>query len=120
MGAGASGVRIRRSPTARRWRSGARRPPAEADAAHRCVIERNNERSGFQRTNRLKRSRCAGPFHSNGVGPHLRTVVVRSDLMAPLADRSARDSVVPAVAPFLSGAFGARSIQPRRRRSRWS
>ena len=35
---------------------------AEADAAPRCVIERNNERPGFQLTNRIKRSRCAGPF----------------------------------------------------------
>ena len=35
---------------------------ATADAASRCVIERNDERSGFQLRNRLKRSRCAGPL----------------------------------------------------------
>src|ERR1700691_5888105 len=34
----------------------------EADAISRCVIERNPERSHFQLTNRVKRSRCAGPF----------------------------------------------------------
>ena len=37
---------------------------AEADAASRRVIERNNERPGFQLTNRPKRSRCAGPFQN--------------------------------------------------------
>ena len=35
----------------------------EADAVSRCVIERNPERS-LQLTNRIKRSRCAGPFQS--------------------------------------------------------
>jgi hypothetical protein len=35
----------------------------EADAVSRCVIERNPGRSRFQLTNRIKRSRCAGPFH---------------------------------------------------------
>ena len=37
---------------------------AEADAASRRVIERNNERPGVQLTNRPKRSRSAGPFQS--------------------------------------------------------
>ena len=36
----------------------------EADAASRCVIERKTERSDFQLVNRLKRSRCAGPFQA--------------------------------------------------------
>ena len=36
---------------------------ATADAASRCVIERNDERSDIQLRNRLKRSRCAGPLH---------------------------------------------------------
>ena len=78
-----NGVLIRRWPTARQWRSGARRSPApgcghdgqrirvahmptatEADAVSRCVIKGNPERSRFQLTNRIKRSRCAGPFQS--------------------------------------------------------
>ena len=29
------------------------------------MIERVTERPGFQRTNRFKRSRCAGPFHNS-------------------------------------------------------
>ena len=37
---------------------------AEADAASRCVIERNAKRSGFQLRNRFQRSRCAGPFQT--------------------------------------------------------
>src|SRR5271166_1347446 len=37
---------------------------AEADAASRCVIERNTERSGFQSRTEIKRSRCAGPLQS--------------------------------------------------------
>ena len=36
---------------------------AEADAASRCMIESNDERSGFQPRNRPKRSRGAGPSH---------------------------------------------------------
>ena len=35
---------------------------AATDAASRCVIERNTERSDFQRRTEIKRSRCAGPF----------------------------------------------------------
>jgi len=35
---------------------------AEADAAPRCVIKGNNERSGFQLRTEVKRSRCAGPL----------------------------------------------------------
>jgi hypothetical protein len=35
---------------------------AEADAASRCVIESNPERSRPQPRNRFKRSRCAGPL----------------------------------------------------------
>ena len=44
---------------------------AEADAASRCVIERNDERPRFQLRNRLKRSRCAGPFQSGASAPAL-------------------------------------------------
>ena len=52
-GCGHDGQRIRvaHMPTA-----------TEADAASRCVIERNPERPRLQLTNRIKRSRCAGPF----------------------------------------------------------
>jgi len=45
-------IRVAHMPTA-----------AEADAASRCVIERNNERPGCQSRTEIKRSRCAGPFH---------------------------------------------------------
>ena len=36
---------------------------SKADAASRCVIERTPERSRFQLTTCIKRSRCAGPLH---------------------------------------------------------
>ena len=39
--------------------------PTAAEAASRCVIERNQERSGFQLTNQIKRSRCAGPLQQD-------------------------------------------------------
>jgi putative transposase len=35
---------------------------AGADAASRCMIERNDERSGFQLRTEIMRSRCAGPL----------------------------------------------------------
>jgi hypothetical protein len=47
------GPRVAHMPTA-----------ATADAASRCVIERNDERSGLPTTKPLKRSRGAGPSHS--------------------------------------------------------
>ena len=58
QGCGHDGQRIRvaHMPTA-----------ATADAASRCVIERNPEQSRFQLKSRLKRSRCEGPFQSRRV-----------------------------------------------------
>jgi hypothetical protein len=51
---------------------------AKADAASCCVIERNPERSRFQLTNRIKRSRCAGPFHNavhmNAPSPRVKSI----------------------------------------------
>ena len=47
----------------------------EADAASRCVIERNPERSSFQLRNRFKRSRCAGPFQLLYTGQRRADVV---------------------------------------------
>jgi hypothetical protein len=44
---------------------------AQADAANRCVIKRNDERSGFQLRTEIRRSRCAGPLHSRGNSPRL-------------------------------------------------
>jgi NitT/TauT family transport system substrate-binding protein len=40
---------------------------AEADAASRCMIESNDERSGLQLKNRPKRSRGAGPSQLSGI-----------------------------------------------------
>jgi hypothetical protein len=39
---------------------------ATADAASRCMIEGNDEPSGAQLRNSLKRSRCAGPRQEPG------------------------------------------------------
>jgi multiple sugar transport system substrate-binding protein len=57
----------------------------EADAASCGVIERNTERSDFQLTNRLKRSRSAGPFQSTS----LQTQINQLKLSGGTPDRKA-------------------------------
>ena len=65
---------------------------AQADAANRGVIERNDERSGFQLRTEIMRSRGAGPLQNNLVWLRQLPIPAQSGVN-PGLDRDARSAL---------------------------